>query len=212
MRRFSTNNCDINVYGNILSLVTTNYINNTIIKGQTFNYLFSGTNIINAKNLILLPTLNGSSGHYQSLFENCTKLITPPELPALSVPLNGYEKMFKGCISLEYTPILPAYGLDGTNYPGTGPYKEMFENCTNLKLVCYLADYTYLHRIADTWLYNVAKNGIFVVKSRYYNDWYWRIQFAPNCSLSGTHPIGWNTIAFNEDVEDFYMNMEQYIH
>lgn len=107
--------------------------------------------------------------------------------------------MFKGCISLEYTPILPAYGLDGTNYPGTGPYKEMFENCTNLKLVCCLADYTYLHRIADTWLYNVAKNGIFIVNPKYYTNWTWKIDFAPNCSLSGTSPTGWQTISFNSE-------------
>lgn len=64
-----------------------------------------------------------------SMFEGCTSLTTPPNLPAPYIDLDWddcYENMFKGCVSLVTAPNLPSRTLSGSCYEG------MFQGCTNL--------------------------------------------------------------------------------
>ena len=61
-----------------------------------------------------------------SLFENCTALVAPPELPAIEVSKKSYWHMFYGCSHLVAAPKLPAktVALYG--------YAYMFAYCTSL--------------------------------------------------------------------------------
>ena len=64
---------------------------------------------------------------FKGLFQNCTTLVTPPELPAIILSTYGcYEEMFKGCTSLTTAPVLPATEL------ADSCYYNMFAGCTSL--------------------------------------------------------------------------------
>ena len=69
--------------------------------------------------------ISGSCRFYR-LFEDCTRLITPPELPATTMERIFYAHMFKGCTSLTSAPALPATTLN------QDCYAHMFEGCTSL--------------------------------------------------------------------------------
>lgn len=60
------------------------------------------------------------------LFQNCTSLSIPPELPATTLAPYCYYGMFMDCTSLTESPELPATTL------ATFCYRQMFENCTSL--------------------------------------------------------------------------------
>ena len=63
---------------------------------------------------------------FYSLFENCTTLISAPELPAEYLTENCYSYMFHWCTSLTTAPKLPAVNLYNSCY------KAMFLGCTSL--------------------------------------------------------------------------------
>ena len=91
-----------NVSGNIMSMISgDNFINTTSFGNQTFWFFFQNSNVINAKNLIL-PVLTLTKYCYARMFNNCTSLITAPELPATTLVSNCYYYMFNGCSNLNY--------------------------------------------------------------------------------------------------------------
>ena len=63
---------------------------------------------------------------FRCLFENCSKLLTAPTLPATTLSAACYQQMFKGCTSLTTAPTLPA--TKSTN----ACYFQMFIGCTSL--------------------------------------------------------------------------------
>ena len=124
--------------GNIMSLLYgDNFVNQTslIEKGSAFKNMFYSSPIVNAKYLYL-PAITLSTECYYGMFENCTYLITAPELPATTLAganIYGgyddgcYENMFRGCSSLIQAPsILPATTLVN------GCYTNMFRGCSSL--------------------------------------------------------------------------------
>ena len=65
---------------------------------------------------------------YQSMFYNCSSLITAPQLPATTLAPSCYWRMFAGCSALTSAPsVLPATTL------ANGCYYLMFNNCKALK-------------------------------------------------------------------------------
>lgn len=60
------------------------------------------------------------------LFENCTALVAPPELPAIEVSRSSYTRMFFGCSHLVSAPKLPAKTVAANGYA------YMFADCTSL--------------------------------------------------------------------------------
>ena len=62
----------------------------------------------------------------QTLFRDCTSLVTTPELPATTLSINCYNNLFYGCTSLVTAPELPATDLKD------GCYYHMFYGCTSL--------------------------------------------------------------------------------
>ena len=84
------------------------------------------TGLISAENLILPKS--SQNGCYRRMFENCTSLTTPPELPATTLANSCYYGMFSNCTSLTTVPsnMLQATTLANSCYYG------MFSNCTSL--------------------------------------------------------------------------------
>ena len=124
-----TVNKTFNVTGNIMSLLYGDDFkgqNDLNGKNYAFYNLFHGcTKLQNAENLIL-PATTLANNCYQSMFWNCTRLISVPELPATTLANNCYGGMFLDCTSLASAPKLPATTL------ATYCYNSMFENCTGL--------------------------------------------------------------------------------
>ena len=111
-----------NVSNNIMSLIG-------CVSSTTNTYIFenifkNSTNLINANNLVLSSTV--SNYCYADMFNGCTALITPPELPATTMANNCYQYMFRDCTALTTAPALPATTL------ATSCYSQMFQNCTSL--------------------------------------------------------------------------------
>ena len=63
---------------------------------------------------------------FYNLFENCTALVAPPELPAIEVSESSYTRMFFGCSHLVAAPKLPAETVAASGYA------YMFAYCTSL--------------------------------------------------------------------------------
>ena len=115
----------------------------TVIYGNTkvesvldyeFEGLFSGTNVVNANQLMMAFKSVGKGG-CDSMFSGCTSLVSAPELPAMELAggtdeeynrVGCYRYMFSGCTSLVNAPELPATTL--VDYC----YENMFSGCTSL--------------------------------------------------------------------------------
>lgn len=153
-----------NLRGNIASMVDeNNYQNLTVIEKNKSRlwYLFQGTNVVDASNLILPFTVFRKSEVYYSLFAGCKKLISAPEIPAAvfesdqSQTASIYGYMFQNCTSLTRAPKLPTRTL--CNYC----YYNMFNGCTSLNYVECLADTTTGVNSFQNWLQGVSPTGTF---------------------------------------------------
>ena len=116
-----------NVKGNIMSLIdSTNFTTaTTLIEESAFSYLFGGTWVVSAKNLVL-PATTLATQCYSYMFNDCTSLTTAPELPATTLATQCYKNMFYNCTSLTTAPVLPATTL------AAQCYNSMFNGCTSL--------------------------------------------------------------------------------
>lgn len=63
---------------------------------------------------------------FARLFENCSALLTPPELPATTLTSACYTYLFRHCTSLRSAPILPALTMT------LQCYGNMFSYCSSL--------------------------------------------------------------------------------
>ena len=175
---------DCNIRGNIMSLIDYNFENNeTLVSSNTFEYLFSGSNVIDASKLVLptnlkpncfsalfqnctkltkTPVLRATTLAnycYSTMFKNCTSLTTAPELPVTTLQRGCYSGMFNGCTSLTDSPVLSATTL--VDYC----YSTMFSGCSSLSAVtCYATAKTATNCTAN-WLSNVSSTGIFTKAS-----------------------------------------------
>ena len=116
-----------NAEGNIMSLLYgDDFKDKTTIEGERcFENCFGSTNIVSAKNLILLATTLTKECYYY-MFEGCTSLVEAPELLATTLAEGCYSNMFRDCTSLVEAPQLPATTL------ASSCYFSMFQGCTSL--------------------------------------------------------------------------------
>ena len=123
-------NAQVKMYGNIMSLVSTDYADNkTLTAAKAFKALFNFYNKLIDASGLLLPATTLKPHCYMSLFDNCSNLTkAPKELPAtdLTSAVYCYNGMFQGCSSLTTAPKLPATTLD------ENCYQDMFNGCTSL--------------------------------------------------------------------------------
>ena len=118
-----------NVGGNILSLLYGDDFDrftqlDTSYTGHFIDLFYQDETLVDASNLVL-PT-NVTDFCYSQMFYYCTRLTTPPTLPAITMATRCYESMFFGCTALTTAPALPATTL--ADYC----YEFMFYNCTSL--------------------------------------------------------------------------------
>ena len=148
---FFSSDCEFDAKGNVMSLLYgDNFKGQITIREQcAFCFLFHDKDkdgektcgIVNAKDLSL-PATTLTEGCYYYMFQNCTSLITAPELPATTLVDFCYSGMFYGCTSLINALELPATTL------AQGCYYSMFSGCTALVTVpelsaTTLADFCY---------------------------------------------------------------------
>ena len=167
---YISSSCNINVSGNIMSLLYGDDYKDKVAlpsgSENTFAYLFkNNTHLINAENLILPATTLASSCYYwmfwgcsslttapvlpattlanycySSMFQSCSSLTTAPELPATKLASECYSNMFQSCSSLTTAPELPATTLSGNCY------NNMFNSCTALTTAPKLPATTLIRR------------------------------------------------------------------
>ena len=125
---FSGSTAKFNLKGNIMSLIdSTGYTTATTLSNEyNFYALFYRCEGLISAEKLFLPATTLSKGCYASLFNSCSGLITPPELPAMNTVNSCYRSMFAGCTSLTTAPELPATALTDTCY------ESMFINCASL--------------------------------------------------------------------------------
>lgn len=171
----SSENADFNAYGNILSLkFGDDFATATAFTHTSYEYLFgthyytsgglvysySACPIVSAENLILPSFTNGTVNLYRLMFRNCSKLVTPPALPATSLSVGCYIGMFQNCTSLTTAPVLPARNLIW------GCYHSMFDGCTSLSHIKCLAYSVPEGQDCTTyWTRNVSSTGVFTKAS-----------------------------------------------
>ena len=125
---YFTSSSNINVYGNVNSIIDINFKTRNIMRNYMFYKLFYKLPIVDASNLVLPSTPGNYS--YQSMFENCDQLVYPPKtLSGTEVGDYGCSCMFRGCTSIVDVPDLPATTLAGY------AYESMFENCRSLNVL-----------------------------------------------------------------------------
>lgn len=156
---FSSDN-KFNVYGNIMSLIHgDNFIGNNTLSGEChFYFMFYGSKVVDASNLIL-P--NACQNHtYSNMFNGCTSLINVPLIQQTTTAYQSNVSMFNGCRSLLDGPILLASHIEAYSY------QNMFDGCISLRSVTVYAENlgSYGHAF-DNWLHNVSPTGTFTKKA-----------------------------------------------
>ena len=110
--------------GNLLGLTNKQY-KNAVVKKEEFVDAFANSNVIYANDLDLgSKTL--ADNCYESMFEYCTTLALPPELPATGLAPNCYQSMFEGCTQLLTTPVFSNIRL------ADNCYNSMFKDCLSI--------------------------------------------------------------------------------
>lgn len=145
--------------GNILSLLYHDFSDKTTFPDKSdanFAGLFLNCKGLTDASALLLPT-ETAPYCYESLFEGCTSLVNPPELPATHMEYLCYGSMFEGCTALETAPELPNINLDDQYC------SEMFRDCTSLNTIRVAFTSWGSHKFYGTriWTRNVAPTGTF---------------------------------------------------
>ncbi len=113
----TTDDNGIRCYGSLAAILNYTYLVTTLAEGA-FSYLFDDRVIVTPP---LLPwtDLSRSPKCYYHLFQSCSDLKIPPELPATSISTSCYEGMFNGT---GISSPLPLPALTPKEYS----YKDMF--------------------------------------------------------------------------------------
>ena len=147
------------VYGNIMSLISSNendYSIKTTLEGSyTFSGLFKDNTKLTDASGLILPATTLADYCYENMFAGCTALTSAPALPATTLKEGCYAAMFRGCTKLTKAPTLPAASL--VRYC----YEAMFYDCSSLNAVTCLATDISATNCITAWLKNVASTGTF---------------------------------------------------
>ena len=117
-----------------------------------------------------IPATTLSDYCYNYMFWNCTWLIVPPSLPATTLWAYCYYQMFAGCTWLTSIPNLPALILKEYCY------NLMFNYCSNIKMSSTQTwIYQTAYRIPTTWTWTNASYALYdVFKNTWWTlTWWW---------------------------------------
>lgn len=130
MRSYFNSSGNINVSGNIMSLLYgDDFANITVFpsgSSHTFEGLFQDADKLMSAGNLILPAISLVYECYREMFRGCSFLTETPTLPAISLENGCYNCMFMYCSSLTEAPILSATTLTDFCYYG------MFWGCTSL--------------------------------------------------------------------------------
>lgn len=104
------------------------YTGNGNSKPYRVHFICEGTGEIESSGCVesLINFEPMGNRQFASLFQDCLRLVTPPELNYLELTDECYTEMFRGCKNLTIAPEFPATRL--ANFC----YSYMFEGCTNM--------------------------------------------------------------------------------
>ena len=140
--------------GDIRTLVDYENYETTNTGSAKFNSLFSDCSaLVTAPDL---PATNLAPNCYAGMFGNCTSLTSAPKLPATTLSDFCYIMMFVECKSLTQAPELPATTLTTYCYYG------MFQNCSQLSYIRMMATDISAPNCLNYWVYGVSSSGTFV--------------------------------------------------
>ena len=138
---FSGSTAGFEVEGNIMSLINSANFDTltTLQDSYTFYSLFRGCNGLTSAQNLVLPAMTLVNNCYDSMFMDCSSLISAPVLPATTLANACYGNMFRSCKKLATAPELPATKLAQDCYSG------MFRSCQSLKIAPVLPASETLH-------------------------------------------------------------------
>lgn len=190
---FSASTASFDVEGNAMSLLYgDNFKNQKDLTGKRYALynLFRKTKVVSAENMVLpattletycygrifqdctslitapqLPATTIAHGCYRSLFEGCTAMVNPPtELPALVICNESYYNMFLRCSKMTTTPTILATSFD-TSGSGTQHCNAMFYGCSKVNYIKVAFESVPNLNYLANWTQSVASSGTFVKKS-----------------------------------------------
>lgn len=180
------------------SLINKNWTN--IIGEYAFSRLFQ-----NCSSLITPPELPSTTLDnycYYYMFNWCTWLTEMPKLPATTLKSNCYNWMFIWCTSLSISTALPATTL------GESCYYQMFYGCTSLTTLPKLsattlpyACYYQMFRWCSSIRLSSTQTWIYQTAYRIPSEWTWT---AWQYSLSWTFYATWWTFTDNPSINKTY--------
>ena len=125
---------DFEVYGNVMSLISTDYNTATTISNayqfvelfhNSWNY--NGTKLKNhATKKLILPATTLTQKCYYRMFLDCDGLTAAPDLSATTLAEDCYSSMFQGCTNLITPPAMSATTL------ANSCCNRMFSDCSSL--------------------------------------------------------------------------------
>ena len=101
---------NINVSGNIMSLLYEDNFKDKVVFSDNsrfaFSWLFANNKHLCSAEKLILPATTLADGCYRFMFFGCSSLTTAPALPATKLVTNCYWGMFNGCTSLNSITML----------------------------------------------------------------------------------------------------------
>lgn len=156
--KVSTQAGTIQLFGNIMSLLTGNFVNATDFsflqdsKSVFSNFCSFNSSIIHTSGLILPASSVPNTGYYWMFFSQ-GNLQTPPQILATEFNHESCWAMFINCYSLTSGPQIFA-----TSSYQSDSFAMMFNNCLNLsEMKVHFTEW----KIQQSWLEGVAANGTF---------------------------------------------------
>ena len=166
----------ISASGSIMSLQEGNPQDKTIKYDSEFYHLFE-----NCSSLVTAPELPAGTLSYfcyGGIFSGCNSLITAPKLTTVALASYCYSNMFEYCSSLVNPPELPADILTD------GCYNSMFDGCTSLTKAPDLMATSLEWSCYNGMFYDCINLKYIKCNARYYNASYFNM-WVENVSKNG---------------------------
>lgn len=110
--------------------IFTNNLSTFTYDKNSLNSMFKGCTSLSTANNFILGSASAKIKvqAFKNMFQDCTGLKTPPQLPIITLAPSCYYGMFEGCTALTTSPALASKGENLKQ----DCYGRMFAGCTNL--------------------------------------------------------------------------------
>lgn len=161
----------VSASGDVTTLLNKN--GTDTLSDYCFYYLFQGCTSLTTPPEIPATVL--ASYCCSTMFTNCTSLTSVPEFPNINLAVGCYQHMFNSCTALSTLPKLPATTL------ANRCYQYMFYWCSNIKLsTTQTWAYQTEYRIPITWTWTTATDA---VQYMFWNTW-WTFTWTPTINTT----------------------------